>query len=68
MAFQIHTFLSHHRLDVHLLATLLAFEHEKNNIMIYFTVKNLMLLFAEVLCIDPYISISERAIIELIQK
>lgn len=66
LVFQIHAFLSHHRLDVHLLAMPLVFEHEKNNIIIYFTVKKLFLLFAEVLCTDPYIS--EIAIIELRQK
>lgn len=67
LVFQIHAFLSHHRLDVHLLAMLLVFEYEKHNIIIYFTVKNLILLFAEVLCTDPY-NIGEIAIIELRQK
>lgn len=67
MVFQIHAFLSHHGLDVHLLAMPLVFQYEKDNIIIYFAVKNFILLFAEVLCTDPY-NISEIAIIELRQK
>lgn len=45
----------------------LVFEYEENIIIIYFTVKNLILLFAEVLCTEPY-NIREIAIIELRQK
>lgn len=67
LVFQIHAFLSHHRLDVQLLAMPLVFEYEENIIIIYFTVKNLILLFAEVLCTEPY-NIREIAIIELRQK
>lgn len=45
----------------------LVFEYEENIIIIYITVKNLILLFAEVLCTKPY-NIREIAIIELRQK
>lgn len=42
--FEIHASLSHHRLDVPLHDMTLGFEYENNNIIIYFTVKKLILL------------------------
>lgn len=66
-AFGIHASLPHHRLDVPFLAMPLIFEYEKKNIIIYFTVKKLILLLKKI-CAQICILLVELLVIDLRQK
>lgn len=65
--FGIHASLPHHRLDVPLLVMPLIFEYERKNIIIYFSVKKLILLLQKI-CAQICVLLVELLVIELRQE